>query len=126
MYTIHHWPVDFFTDDTLPDLDELVQQSKTARDKQKSSGPQATCEKDVITLSSDESSDIEVCDLPANTKTTHPQEEEPPHMNDMPVPSQVADDRHRRRKSSPINEPQCQPGPSTQMENSDGDMLIRR
>ena len=77
-------------------------------------------------MSSDESSDIEVCDLPANTKTTHPQEE-PCHMNDVPMHSQVADNKDTEEENPPpINEPQCQPGPSTQMENSDGDMLIRR
>ena len=61
----------YFTDDTLLDLDGLVKQAKTARYQQKSSSPQATCGKDVILVSSDESSEIEVCDLPSTTKTTH-------------------------------------------------------
>ena len=115
----------YFTDDTLPDLDELVKQAKTARYKQKSSSPQPTCGKDVILVSSDESSEIEVCDLPSTTKTTHLQEEETPQMNDVPVPSPVAHDKDTQQQNPPpMNEPQL--GPSTHTENSDGDMLIRR
>ena len=115
----------YFTDDTLPDLDELVKQAKTARYKEKSSSPHPTCGKDVILVSSDESSEIEVCDLPSTTKTTHLQEEETPQMKDVPVPSPVAHDKDTQQQNPPpMNEPQL--GPSTCTENSDGDMLIRR
>ena len=114
-----------FTDDTLPDLHELVKQAKTARYKEKSSSPQPTCGKDVILVSSDESSEIEVCDLPSTTKTTHIQEEETPQMKDVPVPSPVAHDKDTQQQNHPpMNEPQL--GPSKCTENSDGDMLIRR
>ena len=113
-----------FTDDTLPDLHELVKQAKTARYNEKSSSPQPTCGKDVILVSSDGSSEIEVCDLPSTTKTTHLQEETP-QMKDVPVPSPVAHDKDTQQQNPPpMNEPQL--GPSTCTENSDGDMFIRR
>ena len=94
----------YFTDDTLPDLDELVKHAKTAGHNEKSSSPQPTCGKDVILVSSDESSEIEVCDSPSTTNTTHPQEEETPQMKDVPVPSPVAHDKDSQQQNPPPHE----------------------
>ena len=55
-------------------------------------------------MSSDESSEIEVCDLPSTKKTTHLQEEDTPQMKDVPVPSPVAHDKDTQQQNPPPHE----------------------